>query len=67
MSSEVAPAPVLARGELLPKRRPIDFGRVATCLCRPAWPAATTSAPRPASGVRQSARNRRTVPRSRRA
>jgi hypothetical protein len=23
-------------GELLTKRRPIDFGRVATCLCRPA-------------------------------
>lgn len=23
-----------ARGSLLTKRRPIDFGRVATCLCR---------------------------------
>jgi len=34
MSSEVASAPVLARGELLTKRRPIDFGLVATCLCR---------------------------------
>jgi hypothetical protein len=39
MSPLVVPAPVPARtetGELLTKRRPIDFGRVATCLCRPA-------------------------------
>ncbi|HKS97940.1 MAG TPA: hypothetical protein VJT31_00290 [Rugosimonospora sp.] len=48
MSSLVTPAAPLARpdrvvarieasadaGELLTKRRPIDFGRVATCLCR---------------------------------
>jgi hypothetical protein len=38
MSPQVVAAPVQAqdRGEMLTKRRPIDFGRVATCLCRPA-------------------------------
>jgi hypothetical protein len=37
MSTAVLASPVMARrdGMLLTKRRPIDFGLVATCLCRP--------------------------------
>jgi hypothetical protein len=38
MSSPVHASPSMARrdgGMLLTKRRPIDFGLVATCLCRP--------------------------------
>jgi hypothetical protein len=37
MSTPVLASPVPARrcGMLLTKRRPIDFGLVATCLCRP--------------------------------
>jgi hypothetical protein len=38
MSSPVHASPIPARrdrGMLLTKRRPIDFGLVATCLCRP--------------------------------
>jgi hypothetical protein len=38
MSRQVPAPPSMARrdrGLLLTKRRPIDFGLVATCLCRP--------------------------------
>jgi hypothetical protein len=38
MSTAVHASPAMARrdaGMLLTKRRPIDFGLVATCLCRP--------------------------------
>jgi hypothetical protein len=37
MSTPVFASAALARrdGMLLTKRRPIDFGLVATCLCRP--------------------------------
>jgi hypothetical protein len=37
MSTPDLASPAVARrdGMLLTKRRPIDFGLVATCLCRP--------------------------------
>jgi hypothetical protein len=34
VSSAASPVPRRGPGMLLTKRRPIDFGLVATCLCR---------------------------------